>query len=77
MDFFYKCKTCKLLKKYMFKILKKKKGEKMPVSSCVCVWTAREGNFPHTTNLLSLAELGVTCVDVKKRKKWLKKNPTA
>ena len=45
----------------------------MPVSSCVCVWTAREGNFPHTTNLPSLAELGVTCVDVKKKKKWLKK----
>ena len=60
------------------KLKKKKKGEKMPVSSCVCVWTAREGNFPHTTNLPSLAELGVTCVDVKKKKKMVKKNnPTA
>ena len=60
---------------------KQKKGEKMPVSSCVFVWTAREGNFPHTTNPPSLAKLVVTCVDVKKKKKWfkkmVKKNPTS
>ena len=39
----------------------------------MCVWTTREGYFPHTTNLPSLTKLGVKCVAIK-RKKTFQKN---